>query len=239
MARSSDSTSAPKPKKRRWYHQVWDVFKMTRKTDPAIVWWLLLVFLGVVALGVGLGAILAPDRLWYWVVLAIPFGVLAATIVFSRRAERAAYSRIEGETGATSAVLGTIKRKWNVEEEPIAVDPRTQAMVFRAVGRPGVVLIADGGSRGVQQRLLAQERKRVNRLVPEVPIILMQVGREENQIPLPRLARAMGKQRNQITKAEVTEVSRRLRALGGVKMPIPKGVDPMRARPDRKGMRGR
>ncbi len=30
-----------------------------------------------------------------------------------------------------------------------------------------------------------------------------------------------------------------LNALGAVRLPVPKGVDPMRARPDRKGMRGR
>ena len=43
----------------------------------------------------------------------------------------------------------------------------------------------------------------------------------------------------QRSSAEVTEVARRLRALGGVRMPVPKGVDPLKARPDRKGMRGR
>ena len=43
----------------------------------------------------------------------------------------------------------------------------------------------------------------------------------------------------QLTKAEVGEVVKRLQALGAVKMPVPKGVDPMRVRPDRKGMRGR
>ena len=45
--------------------------------------------------------------------------------------------------------------------------------------------------------------------------------------------------RPKLTKQEVAEVNKRLTALGGVKLPVPKGVDPMRARPDRKGMRGR
>ena len=38
---------------------------------------------------------------------------------------------------------------------------------------------------------------------------------------------------------EVGEVTKRLRALGGVRLPVPKGIDPYRVRPDRKGMKGR
>ncbi|MGO2739556.1 MAG: DUF4191 domain-containing protein, partial [Cellulosimicrobium funkei] len=34
-------------------------------------------------------------------------------------------------------------------------------------------------------------------------------------------------------------VSKRLRALGVSRLPIPKGIDPTRARPDRKGLKGR
>ena len=34
-------------------------------------------------------------------------------------------------------------------------------------------------------------------------------------------------------------VANRLRAIGGAKLPVPKGVDPMRARPDRKALKGK
>ena len=37
----------------------------------------------------------------------------------------------------------------------------------------------------------------------------------------------------------MAEVTKRLKSLGGAGLPVPKGIDPMRARPDRKGMRGR
>ncbi|MBN8880977.1 uncharacterized protein DUF4191 [Salana multivorans] len=238
MARKDSSTPAP-AKKRRWYHQLWDVFQMTRKSDPAVTWWILGSFLGVVALGVLVGFLLNPGMLWYFVVLAIPFGLLAAMFILSRRAEKAAYGRIEGQPGAVSAALGTIRRGWSIEEQPVAVDPRTQAMVFRAIGKPGVVLVGEGGSRGVQQRLLEGERKRVLRLIPEVPVHLIQSGREEGQVPLPGLVKALRKQKGNLTKLEVAEVSKRLAALAKLQMPMPKGVDPMRARPDRKAMRGR
>lgn len=241
MARSSapESSSAPKQKKRRWYHQLWAVFRMTQKSDPALVWWMALAFFGVLAVAFVLGFFLTRHMFWYWIVISIPLGLLGAMIVLSRRAETAAYGRLEGQPGAVSAALGTIKRGWAIEEEPVAIDPRTQAMVFRLVGRPGVVLVGEGGTRGVQQRLLEQERKRVTRLTPDVPVHLLQCGREEGQVPLPSIAAAARKFPRRLTSQEVSEVQRRLNALAKVRMPIPKGIDPTRMRPDRKGMRGR
>jgi hypothetical protein len=42
-----------------------------------------------------------------------------------------------------------------------------------------------------------------------------------------------------LTKTEAAQVAARLKAIGGVRPPIPKGIDPMRMRPDRKGVKGR
>ncbi|PWD49868.1 DUF4191 domain-containing protein [Serinibacter arcticus] len=240
MARSSSGSSEPtkpKVKKRRWYHQVWDVFQMTRKADPSVPWIMLGILVASAGVGFGVGALFNQGP--YGLFLGIPLGILIATIFLSRRAERAAYSSLEGQPGAVSAALGTIRRGWNIEEQPVAVDARSQAMVFRAIGRPGVVFIADGGSRGVQQRLLEGERKRATRLVPDVPVHLIQTGREEGQVPLPKVAAAVRKQKGKLTPAEVAEITKRLKALGAARIPVPKGVDPTRMRPDRKGMRGR
>ena len=225
-----------KQKKQRWYHQVWDVFQMVRRAQPSIPFVLLGIFLGVVAIGFLIGQIF--NQVAYFTFLAVPFALLAAMFVLARRAETVAYRRIEGEPGAVSAALGTIKRGWNIEEEPVAIEPRHQDTVFRAVGRPGVVLISEGPAHRVP-KLLEGERKRVARVIPNVPIILLQCGREEGQVPLPKIAAKVRKQKPQLTKSEVAEVSKRLRALKSNALPIPKGVDPRRARPDRKGMRGR
>jgi len=67
----------------------------------------------------------------------------------------------------------------------------------------------------------------------------LQCGGEEGQIPLPKIASKVQRQKPKLTKVEVAEVSKRLRALSRNKLPIPKGVDPQRMRPDRKAMRGR
>ncbi|CPU67517.1 Uncharacterised protein [Mycobacteroides abscessus] len=61
----------------------------------------------------------------------------------------------------------------------------------------------------------------------------------EDQVALPKLPRAVQKLKPTLTKPETAEVSKRLRALGVSRLPIPKGIDPTRARPDRKGLKGR
>jgi hypothetical protein len=239
MAREKTAPGAPKPpkvKKTRWYHQVWQAYQMTRQQDPAVTWLILAVFFGVIAVGLLLGLVFFTW--WYMLLLSIPFAALAAMFVLTRRAERAAYSRIEGQPGAAMSALGTIRRGWTFAEEPVAVGPRTQDLVFRGVGRPGIVLVGEGPAHRIG-KLLESERKRTARVLNGVPITVIEVGREEGQVPLPQLARKVQRLKPQLTKQETGEVVKRLTALGAVKMPIPKGVDPMRARPDRKGMRGR
>jgi len=228
--------AAPKPKKKRWYHQLWEVFQMTREVQPSITWWLVGSFVGIVALGLAIG--FAVGHPVYVTLLSLPVALIVVMMLLSRRAERAAYSRIEGTPGAAGSALGTIRRGWNIEEQPVAMEPRHQDVVFRAVGRPGVVLISEGPPHRVK-RLLEGERKKVARVAPNVTIHLVQVGRDEGQTPLPKLVKTIQKLKPTLTKAEVAAVSKRLRALQSSRPPIPKGIDPLRARPDRKGMRGR
>ena len=236
MARDTSASAAPKVKKTRWYHQVWQAYQMTRKVDPSVTWLVLGVFVGIVAIGAVVGVLLGS---WlYWMLLAVPFAALAALFILARKAETAAYTQIEGQPGASRAALGTIRRGWTFNEEPVAADPRTQDLVFRGVGRAGVVLIGEGPAPRVA-RLLEQERKRTARVVSGAPITLIQCGNDEGQVPLRKLPRAVQKLKPTLTKAEVGAVEKRLTALGGVRLPVPKGVDPMRVRPDRKGMRGR
>ena len=234
-ADGNGATAAPKVKKRRWYHQLWQVFQMTRRQDPAITWILLAIIVGVLA--VALVVSLLTDS-WLWFVALLPFAVLAPMVVLARRAETAAYSQIEGQPGAAMAALGTIRRGWSFTQEPVAADPRTQDMVFRGVGRAGVVLVSEGPS-GRAARLLEAERKRTARVASGVPIHLVQMGDGEGQVPLRKLPRTVQRMKPTLTKQEVAEVTKRLAALGGVRPPIPKGIDPFRARPDRKGARGR
>lgn len=232
------ATKPRKEKKRRWYHQVWEVYTSVRKDQPSITWMILGIVVGATALGAAVGLLIRypwPITAFFGLVL----GVMGGMLLLGRRAEFYAYQRIEGQPGAVSAALGTIRRGWNIEDEPVAVDPRNQDMVFRAVGRPGVVLVSEGPSHRVTKMLEAEKRK-VARVVPNVPIILIQEGRGEGQVPLPRLAKTLQKQKKSIAAAVVPEVAKRLRALHHTnRLPVPKGIDPLKARPDRKAARGR
>jgi hypothetical protein len=233
MARGD--SKPPKVRKTRWYHQLWQVFQLTRGVDPAITWWLLAAFLGTMAVALVIGFFV--NQVVYLLIMGVPFAMLAAMLVLSRRAETATYRSIEGQPGAALAALRSIRRGWEFPEEPVAVDPRTQDMVFRGVGRAGVVLAGEGPSRVA--RMLENERKKVARVLPNVPIHLFQVGSGEGQIQLRKLPREVQRLKPTLTKAETAELTKRLKALGGMRMPMPKGVDPMRARPDRKGLKGR
>ena len=244
MARQNTGASAaaakppktPKLKKTRWYTQVWRAYQMTRKQDPAVTWLMLAAFFGVIAVALIIG--LAWSQVVYTLLLGTPFAALASMFILARRAEKAAYSQIEGQPGSSRAALGTIRRGWTFAEEPVAVDPRTQDLVFRGVGRAGVVLVSEGPPARAT-KLLEVERKRTSRVLPNVPITVIQSGDGDGQVPLRKLPRRVQKLRPTLTKPETAEISKRLTALGSIRLPVPKGVDPMKARPDRKGMRGR
>ena len=229
MARSARPAKEPGRVK-----QLIDVFHMTRKVDSALVWWMLLAFLVPLAVGIVL-AVLANSVFGaiLWVVLGVVTGFLAALIVMNRRAERAAYARMEGQQGAVGAVLrATLRRGWRGSEIPVAVNPRTRDAVYRAVGRPGVVLIAEG-PKGRTQRLVDEERRKVSRVAPNVPVSVLRVGPDEGEIRLGQINRSLGRLKGKLTRAEVLAVSNRLESLAGG-VPVPKGMDPTKTRPVRR-----
>ena len=117
-------------------------------------------------------------------------------------------------------------------------DFTSAAVVYRALGRAGVVLVGEGPT-GRVQKLLVAEKKRVERVAPGVPVTLMRVGNGEDEVPINKLASKVQRLRPAITKDEMSVVNKRLKALGGMKAPLPKGIDPTRARMDRKALRGK
>jgi hypothetical protein len=241
MARKKSADSSPAqpaaPKKQRWYKNIWQAYQMTRETDPAVTWWMLAAFFGVMGIATALGLIW-QGRLGYMLFIGAPFAMLAVLLILVRRTEAAAYKRIAGQPGAALSALKTIRRGWDFPDDPVAMDMRTQDLVFRGVGRAGVVLVSEGPPHRVG-KLLDQERKKVNRVLAKVPVVLIQSGEAEGQVPLRKLARKVSRLRPVLSKQATAEVTKRLKALGGARLPVPKGVDPMKVRPDRKGMRGR
>ena len=162
--------------------------------------------------------------------LGLPAGLLAATFWFSRRAMRAAYAQIDGQPGAAAAVIQSIRgNNWAVT--PAVAVNKSQDMITRVVGKPGVVLVSEGPSSRVVP-MLANERKRTARWLPEVPIYEIQVGNDDGQVRLLKLQRELSKLPRNLRGGEITEMRRRLDALGHAAnpMPIPKGPMPTSAR---------
>jgi hypothetical protein len=213
--------------------QMLQVFNMTRRYDSTAIWWFILAFLGPILVGVIAGFILARDNLFgfiLWIVAGVLAGVLIFLIVLGRLAEKAAYSQIQGQPGAVGAVLkSSLRRGWTASEMPVAVSPKTQDAVYRAVGNGGVVLIGEG-PRSRTQKMLDEERRRVTRTLPNVEVHFLSVGPDPDAVPLHLLARKMARFKRSLTKAEVYAVSNRLSSLGKNTLPIPKGIDPTKVR---------
>jgi hypothetical protein len=210
--------------------QIRQTYAMTRKNDPQLDLWTFGTALLVLAVFVVIGLVFGPA--WFWIILGIPFAVLTGTIVFGRRAERSAYAQIAGQPGAAAAVLRTLRRGWTVTDA-VAVtpvrDPRQAAVVHRATGRPGVVLVAEGPANRAGQ-LLVQEKKKLARIAPEIPVHEIVVGEGEGQVRLDKLNRTLMKLPRTIRPAQASEVEKKLKAMGGVNVPIPKGPMPKSAR---------
>ena len=239
MARRNDSTpKAPKaPKEPGRLKQMYQVFKMTRKYDPASVWWMLLGFVLPIAVVTVAGVLISGDNVFglvLWIISGVLAGVLVFLIILSRRAERAAYSQIKGQPGAVGAVLkSSLRRGWTASEMPVAVSPRTQDAVYRAIGRGGVALIGEG-PKARTGRMLDDERRKVSRILPNVPINVIHVGPDPDSVPLHRIASTLGKFKKQLSKAEIYAISNRLSSLKDKSgLAIPKGIDPTKVRAPR------
>lgn len=235
FARKPKADKPKKNKKPSRIKQMVDIYKMTRRQDPLIGWLMLGSLLGITAVSFLIGFLLEN-----WItglLLGLPLGLLAALLILSRRAERAAYAQIEGKAGSAGAALSSLKKGWIFDEQPAAVNPRTQDVIFRAIGKPGIVLVTEGPSTRIKS-LVDAERRRLNRILPNVTITVIETGRGEGQVPLGQVTKKMGKLKKELTKVEVSAVNKRITSMGN-KLPIPKGIDPYKARPDRKAARGR
>ena len=236
MARTKSPAAKPAKEPGR-LKQMYQVFQMTRRYDSTAVWWMALAFIAPIAVGLVVGFILSPGSPFgfvLWIVAGALGGVLLFLIVLGRRAEKAAYSQIEGQPGAVGAVLkSSLRRGWTASEMPVAVSPKTQDAVYRAVGTGGVVLIGEGPKTRTQ-KMLEEERRRVARVLPNVAINFLHVGPDPDAVPLHKLAAKMARFKRSLTKAEIYAVSNRLSSLNkNTTLPIPKGVDPLKARAPR------
>jgi Domain of unknown function (DUF4191) len=244
MAKDPKPTAAPTdPESMGRARQFIETYKLTKKTDPQIGLWLIGAFVLAGAIGFAVFTLLPGKGLLSWVLSAVGalmFGLLAALILFGRRAQKAAYSQMEGQPGAAAAALRMLRRGWKTD--PAIAFTKQQDVVHRVVGPPGIVLIGEGNPNRLRQ-LMASEHKKHERVAADAPVREVLVGNDAaaGQVPLQKLVRHVQKLGKDIKPAEMTDILNRLKALDAQRsaIPIPKGPLPTRMKGMRGNMRGR
>ncbi len=220
------------------FRQLLKIYAATVKNDKGALGLAILGFIAPLGLGLGVASIVAPGApiaMILWGSLGGVTGLLVAMIVLSRRAEAAAYARFEGQPGAAGAVLNSaLRRGWRFSDMPVHISPKTQEMVYRAVGPGGVVLIGEGSSRARVQTMVEDERRKVARIAPGVTTNAFYViPGDEKSVPLAKLGRTILKLKRSLNRGEVSVVANRLDSIG-MNIPVPKGIDPSRMRAPRR-----
>jgi hypothetical protein len=207
-------------------------YQMTKRVDSKVG--LVVAAVGIVTFGVLLAIGFLIGHPIYLAILGFLLAFLAMAIVFGRRAERAAFGQMEGQPGAAAAVLENVGRGWSVT--PAVAMNRNQDIVHRAVGKAGIVLVGEGNPNRLKS-LLAAEKKRMARVVADVPVHDVTVGDGEGEVPLSKLRTTLMKLPRVLPGGQVTVVNDRLRALGDLmsNMPMPKGPMPKGMRMPRGG----
>ncbi|WP_432249730.1 DUF4191 domain-containing protein [Streptomyces sanyensis] len=232
MARKANSDSSDAAANPGRLKQIALTYKMTRKADPKVG--LVVAGVGIVTFGVFLGIGFLIGHPVYLAILGFLLAFLAMAIIFGRRAETAAFGQMEGQPGAAAAVLQNVGRGWTTT--PAVAMNRNQDVVHRAIGKAGIVLVAEGNPNRLRS-LLAAEKKKMSRVVVDVPVHDIMVGDGEGQVPLKKVRTTMLKLPRVLTGAQVTATNDRLRAMGDLmsNMPLPKGPLPKGMRMPRGG----
>jgi hypothetical protein len=185
--------------------------------------------IGAIVLGVVIGVVLGliTDGIWYFTPFGILLGVLGAFIVFSRRIQRTAYAKAEGQAGAASWVLDQLRGSWRVASG-VAVNGQFD-VVHRVVGKPGVILVGEGSATRARG-LIGQEKRKIAKLVGDTPIYEIVVGNEEGQVPLSKLQRHMLRLPQNIDAKRMDALEAKFAALGSKPTPLPKGPLPSGAK---------
>ena len=234
------STPASTPTSRRG--QIMQTYPMAKRSDPR---------LGLIMLGVFVRrrrGRLRPDvaaararrlSLVISIVGALMIGILLALLVFGRRAQKAAYTQMEGQPAAAAARSRCCAAAGRSTRSSASPSSRTSCTASSA--RPASSWSARARARPGVKQLMATERKKHERVAYGVADPR---GRRR-----PRRGRGAAAQagaprpeaRPHVKPAEMTDILQRLKALDAQrgKLPLPKGPIPTSMKGMRSQQRGR
>lgn len=215
--------------------QIGMVFSFTAKRDK--------LFLPLVAVSVAVPLIIAVVLLllgqgWLWLIVCIPLALMLVLTVLNLRSNKAMLSEAEGQPGAAAQIVETMRGDWRVTP---AIASTTQLdVVHLVIGRPGVILLAEGHPARIRG-LLGQEKKRLSKVIGTADLRDYVVGSGEGELPLRKLRSTLMRLPRTVTGKEVNALDARLKALTA-RPQMPKGAIPKNMRPPKgafRAMRGR
>jgi Domain of unknown function (DUF4191) len=214
------------------FRQIGTVFTFTAKRDK--------LFLPLVA-----GAVLVPliaavvlvtiGAGWFYLPTGILLALVLTLIVLNLRSNKAMMAEAEGKPGAAAQIIETMRGDWRVT--PALASTTSFDFVHLVIGRPGVILIAEGNP-GRVRSLLGQEKRRLAKVIGSADLRDYVIGNEEGQIPLSKLRVTLMKLPRTITGKEVNALDTRLKALTA-RPQMPKGAIPKNMRPQNMPRGGR
>ena len=222
------ATKGGAPKKQSQLAVVKDAYRLVKKDSPLAVVWCLVIFVLVLTFGIIIGNNLGHPI--YAGFITLPVAFLAAFFLFTRYANTAAFASIQGQLGAGASVLMSIKRGF-VTTPAVNVN-RDQDMVHRVSGKAGIILVGEGGF-GVKS-LMQDEKRKMERFLSGVPVTEVMVGENSGQVSIRKLHKHLKKLPKKLNTAQLREVRARLRSVGGLNLPMPKGPMPTNVRMPRR-----
>jgi hypothetical protein len=208
--------------------QIGQVFSFTAKQDK----WFVPLLLAAVLIPLALTVVLVILFGWIYLPIGIMVTLLAAVIVLNLRSNAAMMNAAEGQPGAAASLIENMRGDWRVR--PAAASTTQFDMVHVVIGRPGVILLAEGNPQRVRG-LLGQEKRRLSKVIGNAPLYDYVIGSDEGQLPVKKLRSTMMRLPRNLTGKDVNALDKRLGALMA-RPQMPKGAIPKNMRPN-KGIR--
>lgn len=213
--------------------QITAVFKFTAEQDK--------LFIPLVVVAALVPIVLAVFATIFWGPLWIPVGLLltllAILIVLNLRANRAMLRVAAKQPGAAASIIENMRGDWRVT--PAVASTTQMDMVHLVIGRPGVILVAEGLPARTRP-LIAQERRRLSKVIGTADLRDLSVGEGPGEVPLKKLKVTLMKLPRTLTGKDINALDKRLTALTA-RPQLPKGAIPKNMRPPKgafKAMRG-
>ncbi|WP_213450792.1 DUF4191 domain-containing protein [Rhizomonospora bruguierae] len=209
--------------------QIGMVFQFTAKQDR----WFVPLLAGALLIPLALTVVAVLAWGWFYLPVGILLALLAALIVLNLRSNAAMMNVAEGQPGAAAQILESMRGDWRVT--PAVSSTTTFDMVHLVIGRPGVILLAEGSPQRVRG-LLGQEKRRLSKVIGSAPLYDYVVGSEEGQLSIRKLRTTLMRLPRNLTGKDVNALDKRLKALTA-RPQIPKGAIPKDMRPPKGAFR--